>query len=452
MGTSRKTDARVQQLVDVIVANPGMKRGELKDRLGLDTSESTVYRLIKAAMLRGLISADGITSTTQYFPTEKLALRHVQDYLARPIAQRKPIGYNFDWLERYEPNKTFLLRESDLERLQARCEPGSAPFSQISQAETNQFIAEFCYASSNLEGNVYDYGSTIQLTELNLPKVGADIKETKMILNHRAAIKYAINEVRERGSLELTPFNIRALHALLSHDLLDPGKLGSLRGSIPADPHVAIADSSYRPSSSPAAIDQAFAQVMAKAAAIENPYEASFFMLVHLPYLQPFYDCNKRTARMACNLPLINAGITPISWMSSTTHKQGYTDGTIAVYELNDINLLANVFVDNFMRSAEIFDVIRRDRQPNIIGAQYHDELKTYIRGVIAEGSAQVPARVAAAAAADFLLFAQAELDAIKLNPMVGIAYGLSPHATAAWVRSQGETEPELARVAERQR
>jgi hypothetical protein len=443
MGINSKTTQRVEQLLSYVAANPGQGRSEIISGLGFGHSNSTMYRLLAKATDSGLLSRNGNTGEARYHPTAQLRLKHVQDYLAQPVAQRSPVGYRFDWLESYEPNKTQLLPAALLKRLMERCAPGSAPFAQITPTETSKFIAEFCYASSNLEGNVYDYGSTITLTELQLPKEGADIKDTKMILNHRAAIKYAISAVRESGQLELNAFNIRSLHALLSHDLLEPIKLGALRGTVVADPNIKIDGSAYRPSSAPAAIDKAFTDILAKAAAIENPYEASFFLLVHLPYLQPFFDCNKRTSRMACSLPLLNAGIVPISWMGSTTHKAGYTDAVIAVYELNDVNLLANVFVDNFMRSAEIFDVIRRDRKPNEIGARYPEELKTYVRAIVGGSAPEIPQRVPPQAADDFIAFAHDELEAIKVNPMVGLSYGLSPHATSAWVRMQAETNSE---------
>ncbi len=35
---------------------------------------------------------------------------------------------------------------------------------------------------------------------------------------------------------------------------------------------------------------------------IDDPFEQSFFVVVHLPYLQPFADINKRTSRLAANL------------------------------------------------------------------------------------------------------------------------------------------------------
>jgi Fic family protein len=38
-----------------------------------------------------------------------------------------------------------------------------------------------------------------------------------------------------------------------------------------------------------------------KASQIQNPFEQAFFVLVQLPYHQPFDDVNKRVSRLAAN-------------------------------------------------------------------------------------------------------------------------------------------------------
>ncbi len=38
-----------------------------------------------------------------------------------------------------------------------------------------------------------------------------------------------------------------------------------------------------------------FDLLLAKAAAIKDPYEQALFMMVQLPYLQPFVDVNKQS-------------------------------------------------------------------------------------------------------------------------------------------------------------
>ena len=39
------------------------------------------------------------------------------------------------------------------------------------------------------------------------------------------------------------------------------------------------------------------------AAAIADPFEQAFFVMLHLAYLQPFEDVNKRVSRLATNIP-----------------------------------------------------------------------------------------------------------------------------------------------------
>ncbi|WAH61865.1 Fic family protein (plasmid) [Pseudomonas silvicola] len=44
--------------------------------------------------------------------------------------------------------------------------------------------------------------------------------------------------------------------------------------------------------------------IIKKARLINNPVESAFFLWVNIAYLQPFEDGNKRTSRLAANIPL----------------------------------------------------------------------------------------------------------------------------------------------------
>ena len=68
---------------------------------------------------------------------------------------------------------------------------------------------------------------------------------------------------------------------------------------------VGITHSSYRPIDNRFVIEEEFEVLVAKATAITDPFEQAFFLLVHLPYLQTFADANKRTSRIASNIPLL---------------------------------------------------------------------------------------------------------------------------------------------------
>lgn len=53
--------------------------------------------------------------------------------------------------------------------------------------------------------------------------------------------------------------------------------------------------------------------------------------MVHLPYLQPFEDVNKRVSRLAANIPLIKHNLCPLSFVD--VPQQAYISAMLAVHE-----------------------------------------------------------------------------------------------------------------------
>lgn len=79
---------------------------------------------------------------------------------------------------------------------------------------------------------------------------------------------------------------------------------------------VQIGASVYLPLGNPQLLEECFRQLVLTAQRIDDPYECSFFLLVHLPYLQPFLDGNKRTARLAANLPFVHHNLVPLRFVA----------------------------------------------------------------------------------------------------------------------------------------
>ncbi len=71
--------------------------------------------------------------------------------------------------------------------------------------------------------------------------------------------------------------------------------------------------------------------------------------MTRLPYLQAFANGNKRTSRLAANLPLLAAGMLPISFVDFM--KADYVLGMSAFYELGDIQIIERVFIQGYVRS-----------------------------------------------------------------------------------------------------
>jgi len=141
---------------------------------------------------------------------------------------------------------------------------------------------------------------------------------------------------------------------LLSDNLLgDPQACGRLR-AIP----VTVAGTAYHPLEVPQLIDECFRQILDTAGAIRDPFEQALFSMVHLPYLQPFEDVNKRVSRLAANLPFIRQNLCPLSFVD--VPERAYIDGILGVYELNRIELLRDVFIWAYERSCARYSAVRR--------------------------------------------------------------------------------------------
>jgi len=268
----------------------------------------------------------------------------VKESVSLPIPLRKPVTYKHSFLEAYEPNKTFYLTESMLEKLHqlgAGAERGR-PAGTYAKKIFQRLLIDLSWNSSRLEGNTYSLLETEKLLATGEALPGKHVAETQMIVNHKDAIEYLVSMSED---ININSYTILNLHGLLAHNLLNSTACGRLR-VIP----VRIGKSVYLPPEIPQVIEDGFRTIVQKAAAILNPYEQSFFLMVHLPYLQPFQDVNKRVSRLAGNIPLIRENLSPISFVD--VPEEEYIQGLLAVYELNRIELFRDVFVWAYERSA----------------------------------------------------------------------------------------------------
>lgn len=423
---THQTEVSLRTLCDWIAAHPQCNRSDIQTGLcrKQNVSESTVYRWLALGIERNLIRRNGNTSSSTYEASDQLRIEMIRRQLSIDHKKRNRVGYNEDWLNEYEPNKTTYLKQADIARLHARCSPGSAHISKLDDHDVSMFMCDLSYASSRLEGNDYDYANTIQLAEHEIEKRGGSAKDKAMILNHRDAVRYIIDSTKENDlAFGVNQHVLRGIHAILSHDLMtDPMMCGGLRTQ-----NIEIWKSSYIPIDIPEQICKNFEKIALKAAQIKDPYEQSFFLLVHIPYLQPFLDCNKRTSRVICNIPLLQGGVTPISWMDVTDRPKDYTDAIIAVYEHNDTLLLAELFVETFMRSSERFGLLQRQKNPDPIASTYRTEIKASIRAKVLDGVDHIPPTVDEDDTSDYIDYVVKELRLLKLNNMLGIRYGLTP-------------------------
>ena len=372
---------------------------KLSDLLALhpDVPRRTAQRWISKLIYEGRVAATGRGRARRYriadvFPADSAAKSEdvfpswipvspdsldILNYLNRPITSRKPVGYQSDFIESYQPNNTWYLSEPLRHQLRKMGETGRTGLlaGTYGRAILNRFLIDLSWASSNLEGNTYTRLDTRRLIEQGKTAHGKAAVETQMILNHKSAIELLVDN---SDIVSFNRYTILNLHSALSENLLaNPADEGRVRSY-----GVEIGKSVYRPLAIPARINETLDIVLDKAERIEDPFEQSFFIMVHLPYLQPFIDINKRTSRLAANLPLIKADLCPLTFLD--VPEKAYSRAVLGVYELTRVELMRDLYVWAYERSTQEYLAIKQNiAQPDPLRMKYRSVIRKTVHDVV---------------------------------------------------------------------
>ena len=300
----------------------------------------------------------------------------IRERVLEPIHLRLPAGYNREFLDQYRPNSTYYLSEIIRRHLlEIGGSHGDLPVGTYARQIFNRLLIDLSWNSSRLEGNTYSLLETERLLKLSEVVEGKDLKEAQMILNHKEAIEFLVDSVNDININRRTILN---LHAILSYNLLgDPEACGRLRSI-----SVGIGKSVYNPPGIPQFINECFQRIVDVASKINDPFEQAFFLMVQLPYLQPFEDVNKRVSRLAANIPLILHNLSPLSFVDVPV--QLYVQGLMGVYELNRIELLREVFIWAYERSCLHYSAKRKELgEPDPFRMRYRDLIRETVRSIV---------------------------------------------------------------------
>ena len=433
-------------LAELLSAHPGIARRTAQRLIAklIDSGQVTAAgegrarRYFRANAHSG--SAALATSVDSFPPFIPLSAdsKDILVYVDQPLVARTPVGYQRDFLDAYHPNETWYLSESLRRQLHkmGRTTDANEPAGTYSRAILNRLLIDLSWASSHLEGNTYSRLDTRALIEHGKAARGKGAIETQMILNHKTAIELLV------GNIEVAEFNrytLMNVHSALAENLLpNPADEGRIRQHA-----VDIGKSVYRPLSTPQQIEDTLEALLGKANQIGDPFEQSFFMMVHLPYLQPFADINKRTSRLAANLPLFRANLCPLTFLD--VPEQAYSRATLGVYEMTRVELLRDLYVWAYERSTQEYLAIKQDlAEPDPLRLAWRDFIKQTIREVITHPELEPLARIERAVAERIPDGEQAGVQALlveelrRLHEGVLARYGLRPSEFTAWKAVHG--------------
>ncbi|MGN6230496.1 MAG: Fic family protein [Trinickia sp.] len=418
--------------------------------LATQGAPSTVRRHLEALCASGQLTRSGQARSTRYPLTGRTAVARADTLeqpftnpgpvwssaaielgrkLDMPLAARDPVTYRRDFVEQYAPNDTWLMPRGLAEELYrvGRLHE-QQPAGTYARKVLEQLLIDLSWSSSRLEGNRYTLLATEDLFRRGTAGSDAD---AVMLLNHKTAIEFLVDAVPLQG---LSTALIRNLHAVLMQDLLaDTEALGVIRKKV-----VNISDTVYVPTQVPTVLEEMLDTILTKAKLIKNPVEAAFFLWVNLAYLQPFEDGNKRTSRLAANIPLMLYNGSPLSFLDVDPHD--YAQAMLGVYEYLDVSRAVDLFAWTYRRSIKKYAVVMESTSaPDPLRLRYREHLTEAI-GLVVRDRKSVQAAMAELGLAEDRApgFEAMLLDELKKLEIFNCArYRLTLTTTQAWIEAK---------------
>jgi Fic family protein len=349
---------RQQKIIDVFLEAPEESRS-VADFADFRVERTTVFRDIKKLVQAGLLQLEG-----KAYRVNTDSDAYMRWDLSRAPHHREPVRYNPKLLGDYRPNSTFLLTDDQLLALeQAGTVKGTAEAREkgkLYERILASLLIDLTYASSNLENVKISWLDTKTLIEFGERPEGLTETEMRIVLNHKDAISF----LKEHGpSLSFAKRDVLDIHSLLTNGLLaDHSAVGAIRTKV-----VWFDDSKYLPPDNKHQLTEIFDEFCEKADAITSPYEQAFFAMVFISYIQPFQDGNKRTSRIAMNIPLVKHALAPFSF--SDIRGRDYTFGLLAFYERGKHGFLAKAFTAAYQKSAARYgDLVSHINDGGLLG------------------------------------------------------------------------------------
>ncbi|HPS21373.1 MAG TPA: Fic family protein [Candidatus Paceibacterota bacterium] len=269
----------------------------------------------------------------------------VAKYMAEePDVRNGRSDFNFSLFEKF-PIDVFSDEEKmDLKTATIKYRERVKNISSVVQTkELERFVIELSWKSSKIEGNTYTLLDTERLIREGVPAEGHSKNEAKMILNHKKAFSFIMNNF---GSLRTNGINQKfteKVHELLVEGL---GVNSGVRKGL-----VGIIGTKYKPLDNKYQIDEALSSLYEKVKKMKDPYNRALAMLVGISYIQPFEDGNKRTARLLCNAMLLVENCVPLSYRS--IDENIYREAILVFYEKNSVIPMKKIFIEQYLFSAD---------------------------------------------------------------------------------------------------
>ena len=338
------------EILQFLHYHPLANRAEIMVGLTKAPSDSTMKRLLSAAVKEGNIETVGRGPATKYKLTPQAHVTMPLDlatYFDKDIDEREvQESFNFDLIRDVLP-KVEIFTKEELEVLNAaqmefkKNTEGMTEFEY--RKEMERLGVDLSWKSSQIEGNTYSLLETERLLKDKQTASGKTKEEAIMLLNHKDALDFVL-DVPDYLK-ELSVYRIENLHSILTKELEVDRNIRHRR--------VGITGTNYRPLDNEFQIREALEDTCTLVNGKDNVFEKALLTLVLLSYIQAFVDGNKRTARITSNAVLIANGYCPISFR--TVDSIDYKKAMLMFYEQNNIAAFKKIFIEQFLFAVKTY-------------------------------------------------------------------------------------------------
>lgn len=338
------------EILQFLHYHPLANRAEIMVGLTKAPSDSTMKRLLSAAVKEGNIEKAGCGPATKYKLTPQAHVTMPLDlatYFDKDIDEREvQESFNFDLIRDVLP-KVEIFTKEELEVLNAaqmEFKKNTEGMTELEyRKEMERLGVDLSWKSSQIEGNTYSLLETERLLKDKQTASGKTKEEAIMLLNHKDALDFVL-DVPDYLK-ELSVHRIENLHSILTKELEVDRNIRHRR--------VGITGTNYRPLDNEFQIREALEDTCTLVNGKDNVFEKALLTLVLLSYIQAFVDGNKRTARITSNAVLIANGYCPISFR--TVDSIDYKKAMLMFYEQNNIAAFKKIFIEQFLFAVKTY-------------------------------------------------------------------------------------------------
>ena len=338
------------EILQILHYHPLANRTEIMAGLTKAPSDSTMKRLLSAAVKEGNIETAGRGPATKYKLTPQAHVTMPLDlatYFDKDIDEREvQESFNFDLIRDVLP-KVEIFTKEELEVLNAaqmEFEKNTEGMTELEyRKEMERLGVDLSWKSSQIEGNTYSLLETERLLKDKQTASGKTKEEAIMLLNHKDALDFVL-DIPDYLK-ELSVHRIEDIHSILTKELEVDRNIRHRR--------VGITGTNYRPLDNEFQIREALEDTCTLVNGKNNVFEKALLTLVLLSYIQAFVDGNKRTARISSNAILIANGYCPISFR--TVDSIDYKKAMLMFYEQNNIAAFKKIFIEQFLFAVKTY-------------------------------------------------------------------------------------------------